>query len=606
MGRIPQDVIDRVLALHDIVELVGRSVPLKKAGRAWKALCPFHDEKTPSFTVDPVRQTFKCFGCGKGGNAFGWLMERDGLRFHEAVRTLAAEKGVVVPDVVGGRGDAPDVSKVTAIREAVALAQDLYVRTLWGPEGAHARAYLEKRGFPPPASKALGLGLSPEGWDGLITAAKAKGVRAEVLEDAGLAVRRERGDGHYDRFRARLMFPIADVSGRIVTYGARALREGDQPKYLNGPETPVFTKGRTLYALDRAKDGIRKVGYSILMEGYTDVLMAHLHGFTAAVAGMGTALTPEQARMLARFAPKVVLLYDGDAAGRAAAEKNLDLVLEQGLEVRVALLPEGRDVDEVLLEEGVEALAAILDRALDVFDFKAGQLAATLDLGTERGRAQAAERMADVIVRVKSPIERDLLFPRVAERLRVRETLLRAEAGRLLAARAAAGLRRLVDGEPGGAPRGVSGGGPGAPAAVPADPHARSRRDDLRRAQERFVSCALHLPDRAGEVREVLSADELEDEALRVVYGAVLGLLDQGLSPAPDAVHRVVSGDPEASAALASLPDDFPFDDWLTDAVRQRRTVRAQEDRRRAVLQWLAGPGPSAQDGPPGGAPGAS
>ncbi len=532
MSKIPQDVLDRVLAAHDIVEVVGRSLPLKKTGRAWKACCPFHEEKTPSFTVNPDRQSFKCFGCGKGGNVFGWLMEREGLKFFEAVRALAAEKGIPVPDA-GGRGDAgPDVSRTQDLRKAVAFAQDLYVRTLWGPAGEHARAYLEKRGFPPPASRALGLGLSPEGWDGLLVAARAAGLAPDLLQEAGLVVPREGREGWYDRFRGRLMFPIADVSGRIVTYGARALREGDNPKYLNGPETALFKKGRTLYALDRAKDGIRKAGHAILMEGYTDVLMAHLFGFTSAVAGMGTAFTPEQATILARHATKVILLYDGDAAGRAAAEKSLDLLLEQGLELRVAMLPEGRDVDEVLLEEGADRLTEILGAGLDVFDFKVAQLGAVNDLKTERGRATAASKMAEMLVRVKSPMERDLLFSRVADRLGVNETLLRAEAARI-----ASGRRPPPD---------AATGGVGAPVrpTPPADPRAVQRTRDLRMEQERLIAGAIYAPEHLAAIRQALA---LRYRLLPYLWGAVEEASRSGL-PVQRAMVLACPDDPAAWA----------------------------------------------------------
>src|SRR5436190_6564064 len=253
-GHIPQDVIDRVLAAVDIVDVVSRHVPLEKKGRTWKALCPFHEEKTPSFTVNPDRGhgTFKCFGCGKGGNAFGFLMEREGLSFPEAVRLLAAERGIPVPDsrAEGGRreGDA-DASRFEALRAAIGLAQDLYTRTLRSPAGDAARAYLAQRGYSADAIQRFGLGLSPAGWDGLLSAGRAKGISASVLEDAGLVIFRDTGTGHYDRFRNRLMFPVSDPQGRIVTWGARALDPDDTPKYLNGPETPLFRKGDTLFAL---------------------------------------------------------------------------------------------------------------------------------------------------------------------------------------------------------------------------------------------------------------------------------------------------------------------------------------------------------------------
>lgn len=592
-GQIPQDVIDRVLAAHDIVDVVGRHLPLKKMGRAWKALCPFHEEKTPSFNVNPERGTFKCFGCGKGGNAFGWLMEKEGLSFPEAVRALAAEKGIVVPDSGGWREPASG-TRIEDLRKALALAQDLFTRTLASPAGESTRAYLLQRGFPPPAVREFGLGLSPSGWDGLIQAARGKGLSEAVLAEAGLVIQREGKSGHYDRFRGRLMFPIADAQGRIVTYGARAMAPGDTPKYLNGPETPIFKKGKTLYALDRAKEGIRKAGYAILMEGYTDVLMAHMHGFTCAVAGMGTAFTPEQGRALHTFTEKVVLLYDGDSAGRLAAEKSLDVLLEQGIEVRIALLPEGKDVDEVLLEEGVERLSGILDVAKDLFDFKLDMLGKTVDLGTPRGKSQAAERLAESVRRVKSVLERDLLVRRIVDRLGVREDLFRS----VLDAGDAAAARRRMPAPPPARP--AAGGAPAdgsAPAAPVLPLEARLKAHDRRVEHERLVAGALFRPELFGRVREDLPVEEIQDPGLAAVWREMLAVVEAGEGLTVEVLAHRIGADPAASSALAGLPEELPFEDWVPDALRVRAATRAREARLHAVLQVFAPSSSAPQDG---------
>ncbi len=586
-GHIPQDVIERVLAAHDIVELVGRHVPLKKTGRAWKACCPLHEEKTPSFTVNTERGSFKCFGCQKGGNIFGWLMEREGLAFPEAVRQLAAEKGIVVPDnrtFRGGGVPGQDASRIESIRAALALAQDLFVRTLASDAGTEARAYLTKRGFPPPAVKEFGLGLSPDGWDGLLRVARDKGIAATVLEEAGLVVPRDRGDGWYDRFRARLMFPIADAQGRIVTYGARALKPDDNPKYLNGPETAVFKKSKTLYGLDRAKAGIRKVGYAILMEGYTDVLMAHMHGFDAAVAGMGTAFTTEQGKMLANLTEKVILLYDGDAAGLAAAEKSLDLLLDHGLEVRIALLPDGKDVDELLLEEGIDRLEAILKDAQDLFDFKIARLEASHDLDSPRGRAQAAERLADSARRVKNVLERDLLFRRIVERLKVPEALVRRVAAEAQsAANRQAATRPAADGARMGVGRGEGGDATG---------REESRKDRDRHVREtNLVAAAVFRPEYRANIRRDMPVAEVLDPGLHTVYEALCALADEGKASL-EALHARLAADSAAAKALAGLPDDADFDEYVPTVLRQRAEMRVRDARRRAVLDQLSPPRP--------------
>ncbi len=573
-GRIPEDVLERVLSAHDVVEVVGRYLPLAKAGRSWKALCPFHEEKTASFTVNPDRQTFKCFGCGKGGNVFGFVMAREGLTFPEAVRKLAAEKAIPVPDAA--RHDPEETSRIEGIRAALALAQDLYVRTLYGPDGQSTRAYLAHRGFPPEAVAQFGLGLSPGKWDGLLEAARAKGLAPTVLEDAGLVLPRESGSGWYDRFRGRLMFPVSDHLGRIVTYGARTMTD-EQPKYLNGPETSVFKKGRTLYGLERAKEAIPKAGHAILMEGYTDVLMAHWHGLAAAVAGMGTAFTTDQARLLGRYAKRVVLLYDGDQAGRIAAEKSIDVLLSDGLEVKVALLPEGKDVDEVLLEEGIDRLTAIVAEAKDLFDFKLQQLSVRLDLTSVRGRAQAAEDLLSSAVKVQSPIERDLLFRRIAERLGVPEATLRTEAARRPGGRHPAG------------PAGQGASAGGAPAGT--DPKAKDRL----REQQGLVAGVLHLAEHLTAVKAVLCEEEIEDEGLKALWRATLSIADEGGTPTAATVAAKVAGDAAAAEALAGLPEDLAFEEWVPEALRLRGR-RAEADRRRSsVLQRLSAPPDPAQ-----------
>lgn len=471
MGRIPDDVIARVIEAHDIVAVIERHVPLKRAGSAFKGLCPFHDEKTPSFTVNPSRQSFKCFGCGKGGTVITFVMLHLRMSFPEALRMLAQERGIPVPDSREPAG--PPKGELEACLRALAFAQELFTRALASEEGAEARRYLEARGFPAEAQERFGLGYAPAGWDRLLAAAAARKIDVATLELAGLVVPRSSGSGHYDRFRHRITFPVRNLLGQVVTFGARALAPDDMPKYLNGPETPVFRKGSTLFALDMARDGTRRRGEALLMEGYTDVLMAHRFGFDAAVAGMGTAFTPQQATLLRRFVPRVVLVYDGDAAGRAAAEKAIDLLLAEGLEVKVASLPEGRDVDEILLEEGAAAFQAVLDQGQGVLDYLLSALRARLDLASPHGRAQAAEALVKTIARVKSHVERDFMLRTLVERLGggvETERLLRRMLGEAAAAPGASARART----------GACGGRCLLPAAPPAPGRAAAAGRHLR------------------------------------------------------------------------------------------------------------------------------
>ncbi|MHC5010394.1 MAG: DNA primase [Planctomycetota bacterium] len=576
MGRIPQDVIDQVLSAHDVVEVVGRYVPLVRAGSAFKALCPFHEEKTPSFTVNPDRQSFKCFGCGKGGNVFGFLIEHEGLTFPEAVRLLAKERGIVVPEA--RRRSPEEEGRVTAVRRALDFAQAFFTKSLSSSEGQQARAYLEHRGYTPEAASGFGLGYAPPGWDRLLQAAAARRLPAAVLADAGLVLERKEG-GHYDRFRHRITFPIADLQGRVLTFGARALGEDDQPKYLNGPETLVFKKANVLYGLDRARNGVRETGEALLMEGYTDVLMCHLHGLDRAVAGMGTAFTPRQAALLRRFAKRVVLVYDADDAGRQAAERTLDILLAEGLDVRVALLPQGRDIDEILLEEGREAVDSILANALDLLAFKFDLLAERHDLSTPAGRARAGEALVATIVRVPSAIERDQLLAAVAERLGGprTEAALRDEAARVLGTAAGRGAAS-------------GGGGRSGVGRVPEPTMAarvlgRTRRD----AEESLLAGLLFFPSLRPDITRAVAPEDFADPVLGRVYNAVLGLEQAGKAYDVRAVAARLADDPEAQSVLAGLPEDPTLEERIPFQIQFLERRRREDRRSREILRRLDG-----------------
>ncbi|MFM8979832.1 MAG: DNA primase [Planctomycetia bacterium] len=561
MGRIPDDVIARVIEAHDIVAVIERHVPLKRAGSAFKGLCPFHDEKTPSFTVNPSRQSFKCFGCGKGGTVITFVMLHLRMSFPEALRMLAQERGIAVPDSREPAG--PPKGELEACLRALAFAQELFTRSLAAEEGAEARRYLEARGFPAEAQERFGLGYAPAGWDRLITSAAGRKIDTATLEMAGLVVPRSSGSGHYDRFRHRITFPVRNLLGQVVTFGARALAPEDMPKYLNGPETPVFRKGATLFALDMARDGTRRRGEALLMEGYTDVLMAHRFGFDAAVAGMGTAFTPQQATLLRRFVPRVVLVYDGDAAGRAAAEKAIDLLLAEGLEVKVALLPEGRDVDEILLEEGAAAFQAVLDQSLGVLDYLLAALRARLDLASPHGRAQAAEALVKTVARVKSHVERDFMLRTLVERLGGG-----VETERL--------LRRML-GEAAAAP-GATARAP-APAPAAADASFQQRHQRLDELLLLAVACAGGAL--AERVVRAVGTDDFSPGVRRRLYATLLAQREAQAAHDVAALTVQVADDPEACAELADLPQGAGLDEraglLIEHLERRRRHQRRLE-----------------------------
>jgi len=472
--RPGEEARERVRDATDIVQLIGERVALRRAGRSFKGLCPFHTEKTPSFTVTPDRQMWHCFGCSKGGDVFAFVMERDKLTFPEALRALADRAGIELPRQEGGAGsDAFD-----KLYQANALARDFYRASLVSEAAAAARAYILSRGFEEPWLTRFELGWAPEGWDGL-SKALSKLLPAAVLEQAGLVVRRGDGSGHYDRFRNRVLFPVATGAGKIAGFTGRAIAEGDEPKYLNSPETPVFRKGRLLYGLTQAREGIREQGEAIVSEGNLDVIRLHACGFGNAVATCGTALTPDQAKLLARLRVKVLLLYDGDDAGVRAADRGLDSLLEAGVEVRVLLLPRGEDPDSFLRKEGGGALRERMESALDVPSF----LADSKLSGAEGPGVEARlHRLVGLLNRVEDPIRRRLLLRRGADVFGLEESVL-IEAvqgkGRVRSGRAGSGKTRAATA---GAPETIAPtGGAGAGAAgraseresTPADPVER-------------------------------------------------------------------------------------------------------------------------------------
>src|SRR5438128_168210 len=322
MASYSQAALDEIRAAVDIVDLISRFVNLKKAGQNWKGLCPFHMEKTPSFMVNPRKGIFHCFGCGVGGDAFGFLMRQDKLSFPEAVRALAKQAGVALPEDRGGDGGERGREELF---RAMTLAWHFYVDQLSKAAGERARQYLDQRGIDSEVARRFGLGLAPEGWDALASFMKSEKVTEDVLVAAGLAISREGSTGVYDRFRGRLLFAIRDLQGRVVAFGGRAFGD-EQPKYLNSPETPLYTKGNLLYAADLARSAIQAKNRALLVEGYVDCLMAHQHGFTETVAALGTAFTPAQLGLLKRYCDEAVLFFDADAEeaalrSREAAQK---------------------------------------------------------------------------------------------------------------------------------------------------------------------------------------------------------------------------------------------------------------------------------------------
>jgi DNA primase len=401
MSRIPEDTLNAIRDRVDIVDLIGRHVGLKKTGRTWKGLCPFHHEKTPSFIVSPDRGTYHCFGCGEGGNVFTFLMKHDGLAFPEAARSLAAELGIEIPDSHDGaeRGVAEEIYRANK------LARAFYQARLAAPEGAAARAYLARRGLGDAEIARYGIGFAPESWDALLGALRRERVAPETAERAGLLRARERGGGHYDLLRNRVVFPIEDARGRTLGFGGRALAKDQEPKYLNTPESPVYRKREAFYGFPAALEALRTRERAIVVEGYFDRIALDRAGLGEALATCGTALSEEHARQLRRRVRDVVMFFDGDEAGQRAMLRSLEALLPQGLRVAAATIPGGLDPDEFLAAHGTEALAKLVDTAPPALDL-AIRRAVAAGVATPYQRADAVAAVAPLLARVPDPVER--------------------------------------------------------------------------------------------------------------------------------------------------------------------------------------------------------
>jgi len=422
-GFIPEHKIDEVRNAANIVEVISPYVNLKQAGRTFKGLCPFHAEKTPSFTVNPERQIFHCFGCGVGGNVFRFLMLQKNVSFPEAVEELAQQYGIDLPRYQAPRSGQPGESKSDLYR-AVALAQQFFEGELAGPGGVNARNYLERRGFKPNIIREFHLGWAPDGWDNLRVYLESRGIRPQSMLAGGLIKPKQDGRSFYDCFRGRIIFPILDLAGKPVGFGGRLIKdEENQPKYLNSPETPIYQKGRLLYGLGRARASLKDTKSVIIVEGYLDLLALVSHGLDNVVATLGTALTPAHLRLLKGYVDEAVIVFDADEAGRAAAARALPLFMSADLEGRVLQLPDGHDPDSYVRAAGKDEFKKQMEQAVGLFDFFLEQTLARHPQ-TLAGKSRTAQAAMEVIAQVQGRTRQDLLRRTLAHKLDISEDAL--------------------------------------------------------------------------------------------------------------------------------------------------------------------------------------
>ena len=572
MALYTKDSVDRVKDAVDMVELVSARTDLRRVGMRYTGLCPFHEERTPSFSVSAENKLYHCFGCGVSGDAIRFVQDTEGLDFREAVELLADRYGVELRR----EQEDPRAEQRRRRRERLLAllerATAYYARYLWdSAEAEPARAHLSARGLERPILDEFRVGYAPSAWDAVCSAALRSGFTREEIEAAGIGQPGRRG-GLIDRFRGRITFPLADPRGRVLGFGARATRDGQQPKYLNSSENELYHKGRQLFGIDRARAAAARAGRVVVVEGYTDVLALHQAGIRESVAIMGTALTRDQLAELARAAGEVYLALDADRSGQEAMLRAAAMALERGVELRVVDMPEGHDPAELLAAEGADAFAGRLQRSLSVPEFQVRRVLATADLHSARGRDQALERLRPLVAMAPDrSVTRDELVRLAADRLDVPVDYL--------SVRPAPRSRRF---QPGGPRGGEDHGGPAQPVAAPTAqrPGRPVPFDPIARGERSFLAMCLARGELGRDYLARLTDDHLTSAALRQVRDHLLEHFDDPMATASEL-------DPALAARLNEVvmlaDDERPSDEVLRLSFLQLDLRRIERDERRAA-----------------------
>ncbi len=511
MAMYPEYFVQQVAQATDIVDLVGQYVALKKRGREFIALCPFHQDHAPSMYVSPAKQIFKCFACGAGGGVFQFLVLYEKIPFPEAVRQLAERANVPLPREAGQPSGPGEQSK-TDLAKVTQFATEFFRRSLRTAAGAAALDYARRRGLTEESLHRFSLGYAPESWDAIVKAARAAGHGEAALLAAGLVIRRDDGSGCYDRFRNRLMFPILDAAGRVIAFGGRALAAEERAKYLNSPEGVLFDKSSHLYALNWSREGIVQSGQAVVVEGYMDALIPLQAGVNNVVATLGTSLTDRHVHMLSRYAREVVLVFDADTAGQAAADRGLEMFLAQRVSVRVAAIPTGKDPCDCVLAEGADAFRALLAAAPDALEYawRRRQAALRAAGGNLADRGRAVEDFLRLVATSAAygaidDMRRGQLAQHIGHMLNLPSAELQQQMRRL-----GRGVRRAA----GAAPDAAAANGDSAPAAREATSDAAAQ---VRQAEREMIEVLLNKPELFDHASERVDWHELTDAPLREV-----------------------------------------------------------------------------------------
>jgi DNA primase len=569
---IPEDKIEEVRLAADVVDVVGKRVRLNKKGKDFWGLCPFHGDSDPSFKVDRGRGTWHCFGCSESGSVFTFVMKDEGLSFPEAVRELADRYGVELP----APKLTPDQRRKMEVRDrllrVLQMAGKFFVQQLNSPSGRGAKKYLhERRGLDEDTVRAFGLGFAPDTWEALGRVLADQQVPEDLVVEAGLAIRRDKARGAYDRFRGRVMFPIRDASGKLVSFGGRIMGDGE-PKYMNGPESPVFSKSRTLYNLDQARPAMRKKDRAIVVEGYFDVITCAAHGFSETVAPMGTALTAQQVRRLKGQAAEAVLVFDGDSAGLRAATRSLPIFLGEAMPARVLLLPQGEDPDTFLRGQGSEAFEEAVTKARPLVEMVLDSIVEQGDLATPEGKSRVAAEAGGVLKSVSDQVARWLYLERLAGKLGVPPQVMASQLGLPLPQQTRAMRPQAVQ--------------------------ARQRGNICFDEERCLLELAFASPRAALELDARDALQGLSDPALESVAAAMKQVLASGGKPTPAAVidrlednslAGLVSQLAEAAPSLSDENISLQVESYLKSRARQQAQAKLDEIKAEMNAAFQAG-----------------
>lgn len=529
MPFIPENIIDQIVNRVDIIEVISSYIPLKRAGRNLKALCPFHSEKTASFIVSPQRQIYHCFGCGQGGNVFSFLMQYEKLTFQEAAEMLARKAGVELP-------------KTTATQQSKSIANVIYeineIACKWYESNltsaVKAKNYLEQRNLTEKTVKEFRLGFAPLGFNNLLNFLRTKDYTLQTLEKAGLVVQKAAG-GYKDLFNNRLIFPIADIKDRIIGFGGRVL-DSSLPKYINSPETTVYTKGRNLYGLNKAKEHIREKDYLIVVEGYLDLITLNQAGIGCVVSSLGTALTQEQAYLIKRFTNNVVMIFDSDKAGEMATLRTLDIFIQEDMQVKVAVLPKGYDPDLFVRKQGIKQFLDILGGALDLFNYKLSVLKSMFNLTEVYGKAKISEEMLNSISGFKNAVIKSEYVKRLAQELHIDEEALKVELKKIEVSN-----RKVT------------------PANVK---KSYTSNSDINATERLLVKLLLEQPERIDKIKQMVQPSDFQDKRFALVIKVLFDSVGKEQFVQP---HRLINyfKDSEISSLIPQLlaePEPIPED----------------------------------------------